>query len=347
MAALDSEVIESIDEVNENQWNNIVSQTDQSTSFHRTGWLRAIEDGLEYEARHVVVRKKGNPVAICPNFVIPIVLPFDPPIDLTQVGLAQLSSVSLGFGGPVISADRDRSFERLFDTIEAMAGWTTIVHRLRILDPGHVQYAQKLRARGYRPVLSTCRHWLDLTDYQQITDEMEKERRNEIRTASQYEPEIVEEEVTRDAMREFYAEYRKTMERIGGRTLPLAFFNALADHFSEHIEIFTARVDGTSVGSHVYLRDEEQDSMHHFFSGVDEDHFEYSAPTVIHDYALRWGIENEYATYDFGETSSDYGDGLFKYKQKFGTQIEPVYEWERALAPIRWGAYRKALDVYS
>lgn len=346
MTKFSSKVVEGIAEVNENQWNNLVSQTDHSTIFHRTGWLRAIEEGLEYDARHVVVWKNGNPIAICPNFLVPVESPFDLSIDLTKVGLARLSSIVIGFGGPLISVDRKQSFESIFDTIEASAGWNTIVHRMRILDPGHVKYAQDLHARGYRPALATCRHWLDLTDYQQITDEMAKERRNEIRSASQHDPEVVQEDVTRNAMREFHTDYKKTMERTGGTTLPLAFFEALAEHFSEHIEIFTAEVDGCSVGKHLYLCDVDQDSVHHFFSGVEERHFEYSGPTVIHDYVLRWGIDNGYATYDFGETSSNHGDGLFKYKQKFGTQTEPVYEWNRAHAPIRWKSYRTAVNWY-
>lgn len=346
MVSLTCEVVGSIDDVNVNQWNNVVSQSEGATVFHRAGWLRAVEDGLGHDPRHVVVRKKGNPVAVCPNFVSAVETPFDLPLDLSSVGLAQLSSVTPGFGGPLVSSNRERSLEAILDAIEAVTGRNEVIHRMRVLDPSHVQHAHRLHARGYVPSLLYCRLWLELDDYDRIRADMDKERRKELREAEENDPEVVEEEVTREAMGEFYPEYRKTIARTDGTRYPLSFFEALADHFADRVEIFTAHVDGESAGKHLYLRDDEQDSLHYFFAGVDERHFQYSSPTVIHDYALRWAVDRGYSTYDFGATSSDHRDGVFEYKRKFGTETEPVYEWERGLAPVRWRSYRLARRRY-
>lgn len=345
MVSLTCEVVGSIDDVNENQWNNVVAQSPGATAFHRTGWLRAIEDGLDRQPRHVVVRKKSNPIAVCPNFVSAVETPFDLPVDLSTVGLAQLSSVTPGFGGPLVSGNRERSLDAILDAVEAVTGRDAIVHRMRVLDPEHVEHAHQLHARGYAPSLLYCRLWLELDDYDRIRDDMDKERRKEIREAED-DVEVVAEDVTREAMREFYAEYLKTIERTDGTRYPRPFFEALADHFADRVEIFTARVDGEDAGKHLYLRDEEQDSLHYFFAGVDAEYFQYSSPTVIHDHALRWGIDEGYATYDFGASGADHRDGVFEYKRKFGTQVEPVYEWERGLAPVRWQAYRQARRRY-
>lgn len=346
MGSLSYEVVESIDDINENQWNNVVSQSESSTVFHRVGWLRAIEEALGYEPKHVVVRKNDNPVAICPNFVSEVEMPFDSPIDVARVGLAQLSSVTPGFGGPLITGNRERSLEAIFDAIEEISEWNSIVHRMRILDADHVQYAERLRARGYAPSLLYCRLWLFLDDYQRIRDEMDKERRKEIRKAKENDSEVVEEDVTQKSMRDFHREYRKTIDRTDGTLYPLSFFEALAAHLENRIEIFTAIVDGQSVGKHMYLRDDEQDSFHYFFAGIDERYFEYSSPALLHDYAFRWGINNGYSTYDFGGTRSNYQDGVFEYKRKFGAQMEPVYEWEGSLSIVRWKAYRTARRLY-
>lgn len=346
VGSLTTEVLDSIGDINENQWNNVVSQAAGGTVFHRTGWLRAIEEGLDHEPRHVVVRKKGNPIAICPNFVTEVETPFDLPVDLSKVGLAQVSSVTPGFGGPLISSNREQSFAAILDAIESISGWNAIVHRMRILDSNHVQLAQKLRAHGYQPSLLYCRLWLELDDYDDIRGGMDKERRKELREADENDIRVVEEDVTREAMEDFYPEYRKTIERTDGTGYPYRFFRALADHFADRIEIFTAYVDDESIGKHFYLRDEEQDSLHYFFAGIDERYFEYSSPTVIHDYALRWAMDNGYSTYDFGGTSSDHRDGVFRYKRKFGTQVEPVYEWERGYAPLRWRSYQLARARY-
>ena len=342
MVSLSCNVVDSIKDINENQWNNLVSQSELGTVFHRAGWLRSIEEGLDYEPKHVIVRKNGNPVAACPNFVSKVDMPFELPIDVAKLGFAQLASVTPGFGGPLITGNRKQSLGAIFNAIEEASEWNSIVHRMRILDPTHIQYAQSLRARNYTPSLLYCRLWLPLDDYQRILDEMDKERRKEIRKAKANDSEVVEEDVTRESMRDFYTEYRKTIERTDGTRYPFSFFEALATHLGDRIEIFTAVVDGQPVGKHLYLRDDEQNSLHYFFAGVDERYFEYSSPTLLHDYAIRWGIDNGYSTYDFGGTSSNYQDGVFEYKRKFGSRIEPVYEWERGQSTIRWKSYRAA-----
>ena len=66
---------ESIADRHENQWNTLVSQSDLGSVFHRSGWLRAVERGLDRRVAHLVGRKGSNPVAIFPNFRVSIDLP--------------------------------------------------------------------------------------------------------------------------------------------------------------------------------------------------------------------------------------------------------------------------------
>lgn len=346
MASLSTDVHESISEANANQWNNLVSQSDRGTVFHRTGWLRAIEEGLDRRARHVVVEKGGNPVAVCPNFVTPVDVPFDLPASPTAVGLTQLSSVTPGFGGPLILADKADSLERIFERTAELCRFGPVVHRLRVLDPGHVQYAQALREQGYQPSLLYCRFFLRLDDYDRIWEAMDGERRKEIRNADTEAVSVRRTDADRDSLRRFHADYERAMARIDGTTFPRPFFDALAAHLDERLELFTAYREGDPIGAHLYLRDDEQDSLHYFFSGVPGEYFKYSAPSLIHDRAIKWGLENGYATYDFGATSSDYGDGTFNYKKKFGAALEPVYEWENGHAPLRWRLYRAGRRLY-
>jgi len=116
--SLNVHLLGSIDEINENQWNNVVAQSGSGTVFHRAGWLRAIETGLDEGPRHVVVRKNDNPVAVCPNFVSSIELPVSPPLEPAELGFRRLFSLDPGFGGPLICANRERSLEAIFGTID-------------------------------------------------------------------------------------------------------------------------------------------------------------------------------------------------------------------------------------
>lgn len=342
MASLATTVVESITEVNDNQWNNLVSQAANGTVFHRTGWLRAVEEGLDRRPKHVVVEKGQNPVAVCPNFLSQVELPFDLP---TAAGFTQLASVTPGFGGPLILANRDECLDGILDAAADICRFGAIVHRLRVLDPDHVQYAQTLHRRGYRPSLLYCRFVVSLDDYDRIWNDMHAERRKEIRDADE-SVSVERSDFDPDDVGAFYPGYERAMAQIGGTTYPRSFFEALADHLGPRIEVFTAYRDGEPVGRHLYLRDLEQDSLHYFFSGVPREYFEYSSPSLIHNHAIQWALENGFATYDFGATSSHHGDGTFGYKKKFGAELEPVYEWENDHSPVRWRAYRLARRLY-
>ncbi len=55
-----------------------------------------------------------------------------------------------------------------------------------------------------------------------------------------------------------HADYVQNMERIGADSFPMAFFEALAEHMDERVEVFTARREGDTLGRHICIVDEEQ-----------------------------------------------------------------------------------------
>ena len=69
MTNLKVEVHDSILDINKNQWNNLVEQSKLGSFFHRYEWLKAIEDGMGLEPRHIVVTKDESLVGIFPNFI--------------------------------------------------------------------------------------------------------------------------------------------------------------------------------------------------------------------------------------------------------------------------------------
>ncbi|WP_135854083.1 lipid II:glycine glycyltransferase FemX [Halorussus salinus] len=346
MTKLQANVVGSIDAVNENQWDNVVAQSECGTIFQQAEWLRAIENTLDRTPRHVVIEKNGNPVAVFPNFVSDIELPVDLPVDAKAVGARRLSSVDPGFGGPLIMGKKERVLGALDRTLDRVHDENSVFHKMRILDSNHVQYAQTLRKWGYRPSLLYCRFALDLDDYDRIIDGMDKERRKEIRDAKEIDYEVEVEEGDPEAMRAFHGEYLKTMSHVDGSPFPEAFFAELGEHLGDQIRILTAHVEGEEAGQHLYLCDDNRNALHYFFAGVDEEYFRYSSPTLIHDHALQWGIDEGYDRFDFGSTNANYANGTFNYKHKFGAELEPIYEWEKGTDPIRWPVYWAARRLY-
>ncbi|WP_255149569.1 lipid II:glycine glycyltransferase FemX [Halorarius halobius] len=341
---LELESYDTVTAVNENQWNNLVEQSDIGSVFQRYGWLRAIEEGLGRDVRHVVVAKKGNPVALLPNIVRELPVPVDAPL-LDRLPMRQLVSTAPGYGGPVVGSDERTTLSMLLDAV-ARDGRGTVQHALRTGRAGSLRYGKRLLSRGYRPDVVTGRFVLDLTDdWDGLLGTMSRSRRQAIRRALDGDYEVSVGPL--EDVAAFYDDYAANIERVGGDPFPRRFLTALSDHLADRLLAVTVTVDGTVVGRYLYLVDEERSTLHHYLPGVgSEEHFEHAPSERLHAHAIQWALEEGYDHYDLGSTSADFTDSQFRYKEGYGGRFVPTIEWERGRAPLRWGAYRLARDVY-
>ncbi|WP_313696276.1 GNAT family N-acetyltransferase [Halorarum halobium] len=329
-------------DVNENQWNHVVSQSERGTLFHRHEWIRALEDGFEEEGRHVVVEKKGNPVAVLPNVLreLPLPdtvtdpLPSDPP-------LRMVTSSSPGFGGPLLLTDERESLDLLFDGLESSVGRGVVFHRLESHDLTNVRYGQQLQGRGYEPTFHTCLFVLDIDgDWESVRSRMDKERRKDLREAHEQEYRV---EVSRlgDDLDATYEPYVANMERVDGTVLPRAFLESLAEEFGDRVRVFTAVVDGREVGRYVHLLDEEASVLHHWLSAVpDASNYQYHPSELLHEHAIKFGMEHGFDEYGFGKTGAHFRNSVFGFKQKYGARAVPLFSMEKGLSPVAWPLYK-------
>ncbi|WP_121821955.1 GNAT family N-acetyltransferase [Halostella salina] len=336
--SLEVNAIGSIEAANRNQWNNLVEQSDLGCAYHRYGWLRAVEAGTTYDPQHLVVRKKGNPVAVLPNFA-------------TDFGpVEQLTSIKPGYGGPVAITDEAESLDLLLDAVRDICAGRTLFSAIRTYDENYVRYRQLLRAHGYDETILSCRFTLDLTrGWDALFDDMDGERRRGIRRGNEQDVEVVDEAITAAALSSFYEDYATVMERVDQPTLPRSFLLELRP-FADRLKLFTLRVDGTERGQYLHLLDDEQSTVQHLFTAVTEAQFEYHAAELLHEHAIRWGIDEGYATYELRGALPDFRNGVFCFKQGFGADAKPVVTWERghpAPALSALNAARSAYDMYS
>lgn len=328
-------------------WDGVVAASGTGSVFHRRSWLRAVEDGTGLEPRHVVVRRGGSTVGLCPNFVSGVALPVAVPDALSGLGPRELVSTEPGFGGPVVAGDHRRVLDRLLDGVRVAATADVWAHRLRGLDPASVGYADHLDSRGYDASVLTCQLAIDLSDpLESIFDRWSKDRRREARRAREAGTTVTRVDADPDALDGFYGAYRAMIERVDGVRYPRAFVDALAAHLSDRLVLFRADHEDEPVGWHLYLRDDERDSLHHFFSGLRAEHFTHHPSSRIHEHVLEWAHEEGFAEYNFGESNADVTDGGFAYKAQYGGAVSPVVTWERGLAPARWGAFRVARRLF-
>jgi predicted N-acyltransferase len=342
MSVLRSTLRESITEVNENQWNNVVEQADHGSLFNRYEWLEAAETAFDPEPRHIVVEKNGNPVGFLPNFVRELPLPDSVAERLpVKFPLKIATTAHPLYGGPVLVSEKDETLDMLFDGLEAVTGPDVVAHRVTSHDLTYVRYGQYLHDRGYTPQFDKCLFFLDLDDdWEEIRANMDKERRRDLRRAHEQDYRIelaplgAELETTYDAC-------AQNLERVGGNLYPFEFLESLAENFSERVLVLKAIVEGEDVGRYLLLLDEEAGILHHWLSAIpDKDNYQYHPSELLHERAIKYGIEEGYGAYSFGPTGSHYSDNVFQFKQKYGGHAVPMFRMETGLNPVAWPLYR-------
>lgn len=342
MSEKDLRIYDSIDDVSENQWNNVVKQSDRGSVFHRAGWLRTVEESLGSTPRHLVVEKGGNPIALVPNFVEPIDLPSSLAPVADRVDPKRLTSIEPGFGGPLFVGSERSNFELLFEQADQLFADDDFVnHRVKTVSDGFVRYLRPFADHGYRVRTTTCRFTIDLErGWEAIEADMAKSKRSHLAEARESEATVRERSLDGDALRQFYDTYRTAMERVEGTTYPFAFFEQLGEELPDRVELLTVEVEGEFAGGRLYLLDEDRATVHAYFRALDDEFFDYYPTELLDEYAMQWGIENGYETYDLGSTPSDFTDGSFRYKSELGAEPRPILTWEKGLSRVKWPLYR-------
>ncbi|KAB1185121.1 MULTISPECIES: GNAT family N-acetyltransferase [Haloferax] len=367
MSELRVHVYDSIEAVNEGQWNNVVTQSAQGSVFHRYEWLDAIEKTLPYTPRHVAVTKGDNPIAVFPNFVTDIDLPTGAamvenlsfvPNFLSEAAsssrffeeqpLKRLISATPGYGGPVVTTDETESLDLMFRALSQVNGRNILFHTIKAKDPEYMRYGKYLSKLGYEPKLTDCRFELNLTDdWDEIQRRMDKERRKSLRDAHEADVSVREADLTADELATTHAAYLKNMERVRGHTYPLSFFEAVAAGLPDRMKIFVAEVGDEEIGRYVHFLDDEQETIIYYFSAIpDVSKLDYYPAELLHEYAIKWGMDNGYRYYDFGSTGSTYTDGIFKAKEKYGGRPIPTLQWDKGESPGLWQLYKFARSTY-
>ncbi|WP_340681262.1 lipid II:glycine glycyltransferase FemX [Natrinema gelatinilyticum] len=328
-------VTDTIQSIEKEQWNAIVHRSSRGSVFHRYEWLNAVETGLDYTPKHLVVVKDGNMIGVMPNFVV----------EIEKTPLNRLSSLYPGFGGPLLPTDTNESLDRVLRAIPDLCQGRTIVHQIRGLDMSYLRYNDIFQSLGYKSHRRECRFLLNLTKgYDEILADMSRTRRRGIERGKDVDYEIVEEEITPKKLQRFHRTYQRVMSRVDGVTYPVSFFEQL-QAMDEQLLLLTIRIDSEYAGGMLELLDEEHDSIHGFFAAVPEEYFDDHASELLYDRVFRWGIEHGYETYDFGSTNTNFEDGVFRFKEAFGGRAEPVLVWERGCSPL-WPLVKTGRRLY-
>lgn len=329
------DVVESASNINEIEWNSVVERAEEGSVFHSYEWIAAVEEGLGYPPKHLLVRKDSNLIAVYPNFEI----------EFDRVPVKRLISLYPGFGGPVATTDQPKCISMLSKRIPNVCSATTMAHTIRSKEPEYLGYNNLLKTHGYRPIRDGCRFLIPLEDgYDNVISNMRKGRQRRIEQAHDENYQLIEEELTEENLRRYHDVYAKVMDRVDGTTFPLSFLTELG-RMESNIMLMTLRIDGEFAGGAIQLLDEKEGYIYGWLMAVLEEYFDNHVSELLYDGVIQWGIDNGYDTYDLGYTSSDATDGLFKYKKSYGGEIVPNLRWEKSCSPV-WPLVREGRRLY-
>lgn len=331
MSNLDVRVYNTISDINEKQWNTLVNQSKLGCLFHRYEWLKAIEQGFNIKARHILVFKDSNPIGAFPNFIYKI----------KKTPFRELISTFPGYGGPIISVSGQKPIlDLMFQKLPSFCERTIISHRIITFNLGYIRYAQYFKKKGYQLDLDLCRVIIDLTkkeDY--IKEKMTKKKRNTLNRALKSNF-LIKDETNIGILDDFYKSHQKMIQRIRGITIPLTLVYNIMNMMPERVKIFGLYVEGKPAGKKICILDKEQHFVYSFLSGIEESNFKYHPNELLHWHAIKWAIENGYDKYDFGLTLANFSDGIFRFKEGFDGQTVPTLIWIKRYFPLSGPIYR-------
>lgn len=347
MSSLEVTTHDSIEQVNRNQWNDVVENAELGSLFHRYQWLEACENALDVDPLHLVLSKNGTPVGVFPNFVAPVDLP-DGLSALDHLSPKQVISSRPGFGGPILLSSRDEGFELLLDTLAEHSSRSTLFHCIRMSKVSCIQYGKRLERRGYEPKLSVCRFVLDIDQCEEdVYANMDSDKRRSLRRAHENDAEVRIEKPTKDNLSDTYDAYVQNTVRAGGDALPHSFFEELANGLSDCVRLFSVVADGREVGRSVVLLDEQESMLHQQYLAIpDESCYKYYPTALLVERSIEWGQANGYETVDLGPTDADFSVGTFRHKKQFGCNAIPLIVWERGFSKLGYAAYNYGRKFY-
>lgn len=328
-------VHDSVAELEGNEYEHLLEQSSTASVYHHPGWLGALERGLDKEPRHVVVRVDGNPVGALPNFLDRM----DP------TPFARLVSVNPGRGGPVLSSSWEPVLDAAFEALDELLGRRVVEHELRTDVPDLLSLASYVEETGY-DVSVGGKFVLRLDgDWDSVLEGMHKDRRYDVRKATETEHEVRELELTDDVLDDFYEDYCRKMDELGTQTHPRSFFDELFRGLEDRLVLLTNVAEGERRGYHLYLLDDYQSTIRHYVMTVTRDDYDYYSGELMHRHMIRRGLEEGWDRYDFGGRDVDFRDGGYRYKAQFGGELVGTYRWKRHTSRLVQLARRAARTV--
>lgn len=281
-------------------WERVVDENPAATPFHTLAWREAIRTAFGYEPRYRLFLRDGRPVGAFPAFKTPNVLGADLTQPFCEYGYPLVDD-NIDLGSVLGNLTADRGF------LDAL-----VIKESR--QSGNVGY----RRAGFGGVRTgvTFRLRLDRSFDQIRRDSFGGEATRNLDAAQASDLDVRPISATD----EYYALYRRSMQRLGSPPFPRSFFPALDASFGDACTFLGAELDGTPVAGLLTLSTDEETVI--WGNASDPAYWDRSPNHLLYASAIERAVERDRSVVDFGRTRP--GSGTARFKRQFGGREYPL-----------------------
>ena len=308
--------IEFCEEINHEEWNNLIFQSEYGTIFHTNEWVRLLEK--EYGPKLLITaRLEGKLVGVFPSIV--------------NVGrfFDSLRSFNYGydFGGPVSLVNDESILESLVRAFDKLAEKNYL--KVKITLPLNWKHKGLFESFKFT-VHNSITFVVDLTkSIDDLWKNLEGRARRAVRKAQKKKVEV--RIAKADDIEIYYDLFVDTAKRAGfdPSFRSISFYRNLWTSLCEKglAKIFLAEYKNQIISGIVFLT--YKDAIIGFCSGTDNDFRNYEPNSLLFWKIIDWGNKNDFKSFD---TAAANLPNLYKFKKVWGGKLidHPIYSKEYA-----------------
>jgi CelD/BcsL family acetyltransferase involved in cellulose biosynthesis len=143
-----------------------------------------------------------------------------------------------------------------------------------------------------------------------------------------------------DDLERYYKIYLHTMQRLRSSPLPFQFYKYLWDVFMPkgEMKIFLAEYNNQVIAG--VLRFMYKKTIHAWGACSLKEYWNKRPIDRLFWHTIKWGIEKNYKIMDLGSTINDPSSGHYYYKNSWGGELKPLYNYNVILQPKKWNLYK-------
>jgi lipid II:glycine glycyltransferase (peptidoglycan interpeptide bridge formation enzyme) len=310
-------VVSIADPVADPRWDAFVESHERAGTYHLAAWASILAKAYGFSPRYLALERDGRI-----DGVLPAVASFG------VVHRRRLRSLPIvGSANPL--ANDEEGLRMLLEAGCRMREEIGArVWSLRSREPGYEQLVPDVRLRNsFQTIVAPLPD-----DADELRRSWKKTSNNLWRNLKKSESNVTARETTSDRdLRAFYAIYCATMRR--HRSLPrsLRLFRLMRDRMSEKgvYKLVVAEHKGEVVAGGVFNTFNRNVDL--VYNASSEAHLDLRPNHAVYWYAIRWGIENGYRSYNMGQAPE--GGSLERFKRQWGGEFADRYDYEAGGKP--------------